>query len=136
MRCNDNTENLLSYFENNHLKMNVNKTQFLVFSKPSLNSTIEGTYLQIFKEKIVPSSEIKILGVKLDRNLTFELEVGNVLRKMSCGIRTLQAIRHALPQKIRMTLVHALVLSHLQYSILTPLASKGAYKHRLTVLRF
>ena len=112
------------------------KPSLWFFSKPSLNSTIEGTYLQIFKEKIVPSSEIKILGVKLDRNLTFEPEVGNVLRKMSCGIRTLQAIRHALPQKIRMTLVHALVLSHLQYSILTPLASKGAYKHRLTVLRF
>ena len=37
---------------------------------------------------------------------------------MCCGIRTIQTIRQVLPLKVRETLVNALVLSHLQYSVL------------------
>ena len=59
---------------------------------------------------------MKHLGVYLDQNLKFQDEVKNFLRKMATGIKTLYAIRDIFPTATQLSLLNALVLSHLDYS--------------------
>ena len=69
------------------------------------------------KDQIIEhSNSVKYLGFFLDQNLTFQDEVKNNLLKMSCGIKCLYSIRDLFPEKTRLMLLNALVVSHLQYS--------------------
>ena len=52
---------------------------------------------------------------KKDQFLTFQNEIEIILRKMACGIKTLQSIKKPLPVKNRLLIMHALVISHLHY---------------------
>ena len=61
---------------------------------------------------------VKYLGVYLDQNLTYEPEVKHLLKKMVCGIKTLYCVRELLPEKICLSLLNALVISHLHYPAL------------------
>ena len=54
----------------------------------------------------------------MDQNLKYELEVKHLLKKMACGIKTLYCVRELLPEKICLSLLNALVISHLQYPAL------------------
>ena len=66
-------------------------------------------------KKIEEKTNVKYLGVVLDPFLTFQDEIKNILRKMACGIKTLQSIKKPLPVKTRLLIMHALVISHLHY---------------------
>ena len=52
---------------------------------------------------------------KKDQFLTFQNEIEIILRKMACGMKTLQSIKKPLPVKNRLLIMHALVISHLHY---------------------
>ena len=65
---------------------------------------------------IKQKESVKYLGVYLDRNLNYQAKVKNILRKMACSIKTIFYVRDFLPEKTRLFLLKALVISHLQYS--------------------
>ena len=52
----------------------------------------------------------------MDRNLNYQVEVKNILRKMACSIKTIYYIRDFLPEETRLFLLNALMISYLQYS--------------------
>ena len=52
----------------------------------------------------------------LDRNLTFQNEIKNILRKMATGIKVLYNLQNIFPEKTKLLLLNALVISHLHYS--------------------
>ena len=112
----NNVKNLINFFESHYLTINTDKTEFIIFSKPSNNSRMRNRQLNIRSEVIKTSDCIKYLGVYLDQNLTFQCEVKNLLQKMAAGIKTLYAIRDLFPEKTRLLLLNALVISHLHYS--------------------
>ena len=66
---------------------------------------------KIIEEK----NNVKYLGVVVDQFLTFQDEIKRILRKMACGIKTLQSIKKPLPVKTRLLIMNALVISHLHY---------------------
>ena len=66
--------------------------------------------------EVKQKNTVKYLGVMLDKHLTFQDEVKNILRKMARGIKTLNAIKNNFPIATRITLMNALVFSHLHYS--------------------
>ena len=51
----------------------------------------------------------------LGQFLTFQDEIEKILRKMACGIKTLQSLKKPLPVKTRLLIMNALVISHLNY---------------------
>ena len=75
----------------------------------NLSVTLDGV-------EVKQKNTVKYLGVMLDKHLTFQDEVKNILRKMARGIKTLNAIKYNFPIATRITLMNALVLSHLHYS--------------------
>ena len=87
----------------------------LSFSQKNKNQ--ETNYeLTVSNPKVSHTKTIKDLGILLDENLTYQVEVKNILKKMACGIKTLYSIRDLFPEKIRILLLNALVVSQLQYS--------------------
>ena len=82
-------QKLVLYFETHQLTISAEKTEFIIFSKLSKNETVEHLKLQVKDQILQTSSCVKYLGVYLDRNLTFQNEIKNILRKMATGIKVL-----------------------------------------------
>ena len=74
-------ENLVHFFEYNHLQVNPKKTKFITFSKPSLAKRTELMTLDLCNEKIQPSHSIKYLGVHLGKHLKYDIQVKHTLKK-------------------------------------------------------
>ena len=91
------------------------KTELLVFSKKHSRKKDEKYTITLDDKIIEEKTNVKYLGVILDQFLTFQDETKNFLRKMACGIKTLQSIKKPLPVKTRLLIMHALVISHLHY---------------------
>ena len=72
--------------------------------------------MMVRNEIIKTSDCVKYLGVFLDKNLNFQNGVKNFLKKMACGIKTLYTIRESFPEKTRLMIMNALVISHVHYS--------------------
>ena len=108
-----NVNNICDFFEKHQLTMNADKTEFITFQ--TKNNKYRTTNLIVKDEVIRSRSTVKYLGVYLDQNLTFQEEVNHILRKMACGIKTLYSIRDSFPEKVRLLLLNALVISHLYY---------------------
>ena len=74
-----------------------------------MSVTIDG---QQIKEK----TEVKYLGVTIDKKLTFQSEVKtNILRSMAQGIKSIYTLRNCVLESFKTPLINSLVISHLQY---------------------
>ena len=109
-------ENVIGYFVSHRLNINAEKTEFIVFCKPSKSASIENVELQVQRRSIKQKECVKYLGVQLDQNLNYQNEVKIILRKLACGIKRNYTVRYFLPTKTRLLLLNALVISHLPYS--------------------
>ena len=74
---------------------------------------------------------MKYLGVIIDRKLKFDGEVKKILQRMAGGIKILNTLSKSLPEKTKVLLVNAMVISHLHYSALILI---GLQKSLLTTL--
>ena len=104
----------ISDFRKQKLNLKADKTELIVPCKKSKNSVIAKWNISIEDIQIPISSTVKYLGFFLDQNLTFSSK--NVLRKMACGIKILNAIKNPFNINTRLIILIALVLSHLHHS--------------------
>ena len=68
---------LIQWFEDNLMKLNTGKSHFMVLGK-SANQTIT---ISIGDSDIENTNEEKLLGVTIDRNLTFEPHINKLCKK-------------------------------------------------------
>ena len=81
------------------------------------NSSIKNATLKNENYMNKQKESVKYLGVYLDGNLNYQAEVKNFLRKMVWSIKTIYLVLDFLPAKSRLFLLKAIVISHLQYSL-------------------
>ena len=97
----------------NKLKLNDDKTEFLVItskyhlSKPNTNS------LQIASSEIVVSPSARNLGIVFDSALSMDALIKNVCKATYFQIRNINEIRNVLDDDTAAKLVHALITSRL-----------------------
>ena len=101
--------NLMIFFESHQLNLNATKTDFIISSKQS--KTRKKYELTVSKQNVSHTRTIKHLGILLDGYLTYQVGVTTILKKTACGIKTLYTIRDFFPEKIRILLLNALVIS-------------------------
>jgi hypothetical protein len=118
-------EKLLRYFEAHRLKVNVSKTEYVIFSRKGTGPM--ETPLKVGEQSISPTKTAKYLGIHLDAHLTFEKQVNVILQKMAMGIKTIYAIRDFLPLTSRLMLFNSLVIPHMTYA--APLLAGLLQKH-------
>ena len=114
-----------AWLKSNKLSLNVNKTNFLFFTK-----TKEKTFPQINDCKIKQANCVKCLGVFLDDKLTWKKHVET---KLSAASDAIYKLRKYIPQKPLMSVYYSLVYSHLQYAIICWGNSSKTIEHKLQV---
>jgi hypothetical protein len=114
-RLNTVLESLHRWMQSNRLKLNPDKTQFIWIGNRFQLPRIDYQLLSVKLTDVVFQRSVLDLGVALDQELTMSVHVGNVCRSGFYQIRQLRIIRRNLTFKTAATLVHAFVISRIDY---------------------
>ena len=103
------------WMSENKLKLNEGKTELIVFNGKRRGDPYADLSLTLGGNTITPAPVVKNLGVYLDKALTMEDHITNVVRVCNFQIRNIQRIRSSLTEDACKMLVHSLVTSRLDY---------------------
>ena len=103
-----------SWMIKNKLKINDDKTEFLLVTSPYSKFT-KDVQISIGQHNIAPSSSCKSLEVMLDEHFSMDTQISSICRSTHFHIRNIGAIRDLLPTAAAAQLVHSLVTSRLDY---------------------
>ena len=112
-----------------NLEINPAKTQFIIFKNPAKKIPDE-INLEIDTHSIKLQSQVKLLGMTLDRHLTFKAHITDVINTCNGYLGVLRRISNQLPRKLNLLFYTAIIRSHLEYAstLLTPAASSNLEK--------
>ena len=103
-----------SWMIRSKLKINDDKTEFLVLSSPRAKVP-SNLNLSIGQATISSSSSCRNLGVVLDDHLDMNKHISSICRSTHFHLRNIGAIRHLLTDTAASQVVHALITSRLDY---------------------
>ena len=101
------------WMQESYLKLNDNKTQFLLLGSRQQLAKFEVLHVHIGTTSVSPVEKSRNLGVIFDSNMTMESQVSNCVKLAYHSLRNLRAIRKYLTQKAAEQLVHAFVTSRI-----------------------
>ena len=111
MRC------LRNWFLSNGLKMNADKTNFtLIGSKASIQKA-DGFHINVSGTAIHASKSVKVLGVFIDQNLSWDIHISSIVRRCNSILISLYKIRHHFNSAALKLLVEAHVFPHITYCL-------------------
>ena len=101
----------------NGLKLNENKTEFIVFGSKSMLSKINSHKLSLHvgDNDIQSAAKVRNLGVIFDSNMSFNNQISNISRSVRYQLRNLSFIRKCLTKDATEKLIHALISSRLDF---------------------
>ncbi len=97
----------------NHLQLNLAKTELLVF--PATPTLQHDFTIQLGSSTITPSASVINLGVIFDDQLTFKEHIAKTARSCRFALHNIRKIRPFLTEHAAQLLVQALVISRLDY---------------------
>ena len=106
---------IINWSNNHFMKINPDKTEILLLCPASLNRevVIKGVF---FEEQCIRfSNEVKNIGVWIDRNLTMGKHINQIVSHCYKILRDIGRIKKCLQQTHLERLVHAMILSLLDY---------------------
>ena len=103
---------VMECFKINSLKANPGKFQFMVFG----NKNERSFNIHINNVKIKNSNKVTLLGIKIDKNLTFKKHISELCRRASYKLHTLRRIRKYLTVEKAKLLANAFINSQLNYA--------------------
>ena len=92
------------YMKQNKLTLNEGKTEIMVFKNEKL-VTVNCVEFHSLK----PTDECRYLGVILDKELTYQKQLNNVISKLALAIRSIYLVRNQIPLKARINLFRSIV---------------------------
>ena len=120
----------------NFLKLNIDKTNILFIGKQNLLNKYPISYqynTNVYNSNI--DDKIKLLGTTLNQNFTYKDTMRSCVKSCYFNLHKLKSIRHYLDEKTKIKLVHAFILSRLNYcNILYANANKGDIKYMQKVV--
>ena len=111
--CCSKVKNWMDY---NRLKMNSDKTEFILIGSKQQLQKCNTKQININSENIIMSETIKYLGTWIDSNLSFRKHITERCKNAMWNLHKLKHIRKFLDQDTCHTLVCRLVLAHLDYA--------------------
>ena len=115
---NNELEKINKWMSQNHLKLNISKTKFMIFAPRSkTNSPIKIT-LKIGTKEIEQVSHYKYLGLIIDDKLNWKQHITFLATKLSRSLGMLFKIRHFIVKKTILLLIQGIFITHIRYGIL------------------
>ena len=94
----------------NFLKLNGEKTEFMIFGTKQQSSKVTANIITIGNIEIIICQPVRNIGVFLDSNLSLESQVNHICRTACGNLRNIGRIRKYLHNNNTSTLIH--VLAH------------------------
>ena len=102
----------LSWFHNNGMQANPVKFQGIVLSATLPQGSVQ---FNISNVSVVSSATVKLLGVHIDRKLSFDYHVSLICRRASHHLNAIARVAKYLDVSSRMKLYHAFIIADFQY---------------------
>ena len=113
LELNEELRNVASWLKINKLSLNVNKTQYMVFTR-KLNK-LEDIVLRVEGQTIERVTETKFSGVIIDEKLTWRNHVNYISTKIAKGIGILIKARFCLSKETLVSLYYTFIYPYLTY---------------------
>ena len=130
-KMNHDLKRLMSWLNANKICLNVSKTELVLFKKKQMDCDLK---VKLNGQKIYETDSVKYLGIKIDKNLSWENQINNVSIKLNKANAMLSKIRHYVDFKTLKLIYHAIFESHLYYSSLVWAQNANSIK-RLYILQ-
>ena len=104
-----------TWMSENFLKLNGDKTEFLIMTLKNHQSSIEIEYLELDSVRIYPADSVRNLGAMFDRLLNMEAFVNAKCKSARYCLRNISRVRRGLTTAATETLNNAYVTSKLDY---------------------
>ena len=120
------------WYKVNSLMSNPSKTEVIIFTKRKHNTIPVISILENNQEiNLEVKSEVKVLGVLIDKNLTWDTHITKLRNKTTGIVRHLHKVNKLLPMKSKLQLYDSLVASHLSYADIIWSGCSQANKQKL-----
>jgi len=125
---------LETYYNTNFLKLNPDKTKFIITCKPKIRQATKDIYLKAGKFIINQSDKIKILGIFITSGLNNTPNINNIISKINHRINILGKITKYTNVKTSLILYNSLVISIFTYCANNMFNSNYKQLNKLNVL--
>ena len=105
-----------NWMDHNRLKMNSDKTEFILIGSWQQLQKCHSKQININSENIAKSETIKYLGAMIDSNLSFRKHITERSKMAMWNLHKLKHIRKFFNKETCHTLVCGLLLTHLDYA--------------------
>lgn len=124
-KINMDLKEISKWLKQNSLKLNVNKTNFMLIRDSHKRISTNRCRISIEDEKIEEVEETKYLGVIIDENLSFNSHVQYVNRKIAKKVNFLYRINKYISPYTRVTIYKTIIAPHFEYCNSTMLNYNG-----------
>ena len=111
----DTLKDIASWMTRNKLKLNCDKTEFLIITSAHNEQFINVDHLPVDGISVTRSASARILGVMVDSSLTMDAHIANVTRVCYFYLRWIRDVRPRISETATKSLIHNLVISRLDY---------------------
>ena len=108
-------KNVTDWIKANKLSLNLQKTNYMLFSNKIDNLRGEIIFDNTVLDKV---STTKFLGVFIDHKLSWKTQIDNVCKTISRNIGVINKLKYFLPSCTLVTLYHTLLLPYINYAII------------------
>ena len=105
-----------SWMSTNRLKLNSDKTEFMILGTRQQVAKMQFDGISVAAKVIKAKPYVRNLGVYMDSELKMNQHVQHVVRICYGKLREIASFRKYLTQDITKTLVHAVIISHIDYA--------------------
>ena len=85
---------ITNWLNANRISLNVSKTEFIIFRKPSKSVSLESLKIKISGKKLYTSTSIKYLGVLIDEHLSWRAHIDELIKKLNRSNNMLSKVRY------------------------------------------
>ncbi|KAF2351298.1 Reverse transcriptase domain [Trinorchestia longiramus] len=125
-----------SCYDQNALKLNASKTQFIIFGSKNTIKKLPNLTL-LGNDIIEPVGKVKNLGVWFDQNMSFTSHVEKTCSKINGTLMFLHRVKNMLDEKTRLLAIQSLVLSRFDYcDLVWGVIPKGLQKELQKCMNF
>ncbi len=109
----ENVSNIaITWFKDNHMQANAAKFQVAVFSR---DRNVNSLCLNVQGHELLSQDCVKLLGINIDRNLTFHEHISEICKKAAQQINSISRFSKMINMDCRLNVFNAFLLSNFLY---------------------
>ena len=108
---------LSSWFNDNKLTLNADKSSFTIFRSAKLNIPNIPEHIEFLGKKLIRTTHVKFLGVMLEENLNWTIHINEICNKLKRLFHIFYNIRNFLSKDNIKTIYYTMIYSRIKYGI-------------------